>query len=292
MIQLFADEGGAWGELIDDFHHFSIRLHHDDGHILSVEGDGIRVPWSTCPSAKAPLDDLIGAPLGLSLRETWRRSDPRRQCTHWFDLACLAWMQASRFCATGNARRTYRVQLPDLQARSSRPILWRDGERVLDWSIVGMKIVRSSPKQFSELSLRGSAWTSVLEGSRGPIEDDLAEAAWVLRRGVFIGMGRQYDFDRIRVASEFAPVVGGACHTFNQTNLDLIEKLPNTVRDLPGRPDQLQNRGSSWLHVRRMCSTPASPDGLSANLPSRKPAQVRPVGRAAPRRFDIFHRFT
>jgi len=137
----------------------------------------------------------------------------------------------------------YRLQLPDLQDRSSRPTLWRDGERVMDWSIVGLKIIRSSPEQFSELSLRGSAWTSVLEGARGPIDDDLAEAAWVLRRGVFIGMGRHFDFDQIRVASEFAPVVGGACHTFNQPHLDSIQKLPKTVRDLTGRPDPWQNRG-------------------------------------------------
>ena len=242
-IQLFADEARAWGELEDDFHHFSICLHHDGRQILSVEGDGIRVPWTACPSAKAPLDDLVGATLGLSLRETWSRSDPRRQCTHWFDLACLAWMQASRFFAKGHGQRTYRLQLPDLQGRSSRPALWRDGERVMEWSIVGMKIAHSSPNQFSELSLRGPAWTSVLEGSRGPIDDDLAEAAWVLRRGVFIGMGRQYDFDKIQVASEFAPVVGGACHTFNQTNLDSIQKLPKTVRDFSGRTDQLLNRG-------------------------------------------------
>lgn len=137
------------------------------------------------------------------------------------------------------------MQLPDLQERSSRPTLWRDGERVIEWSIVGMKILHSSPDRFSELSLRGPAWTSVMQGSRGPIDEDLAEAAWVLRRGVFIGMGRQYDFDQIQVASEFAPVVGGACHTFNQPNLDSIQKLPKTVRDFTDRPDQLLNRGSA-----------------------------------------------
>ncbi|MCH2187318.1 hypothetical protein MK280_15775, partial [Myxococcota bacterium] len=102
-IRLFADPARAWGELADDFHHFSISLHHDGGRILSVEGDGIRLPWTTCWSARAPLEDLVGAPLGVSLRETWSHSDPRRQCTHWFDLACLAWMQATRFCATGQA---------------------------------------------------------------------------------------------------------------------------------------------------------------------------------------------
>ncbi len=241
-IQLFADEAGAWGELIDDFHHFTVCLQHNGKRILSVGGEGIRVPWTTCPSAKAPLDDLVGAPLGASLPEAWKRSDPRQQCTHWFDLACLAWVQATRFCSTGQRQRVYRIQLPDLQDGSSRPVLWRDGQRIMEWSIAGLRIVDASPGQFSQLSLRGEAWTSVLQGARGPLDEDVAEAALTLRRGVFIGLGRQYDFDRIQTASQFAPVVGGACHTFNQDRLESVQKFPNTVRDFTARPDDLLPR--------------------------------------------------
>ena len=57
------------------------------------------------------------------------------------------------------------------------------------------------------------------------------EAAQVLRRALFIGLGRQYDFERIPVAEGFASLAGGACHTFQPGRMETGFRVRGSVRN-------------------------------------------------------------
>ena len=52
-----------------------------------------------------------------------------------------------------------------------------------------------------------------------------------VRRAVFIGLGRHYDFDRIPRAGGFAGVAG-RCHTFNEERIEEAARVHGTVRNL------------------------------------------------------------
>ena len=52
--------GVVVGELEDDFHHFRARVTHDGQTVTAVEGQGLRIPWTTCAGATEPLTSLIG----------------------------------------------------------------------------------------------------------------------------------------------------------------------------------------------------------------------------------------
>lgn len=255
-IVLEAGPGQVRGELADDFHHFAVTVVHDGARVTGIRGEGIRVPWTTCPGAAMPLERLVGAELVRSLAAVARHTDPRAQCTHWYDAACLAIVHAKRHAEGGAATRRYDLVLPDRRDGQTTPTLHRDGVRVLRWRVAGLRIAEATPDIFAGLSLEGRAFSEFMksehagdpsgEGTRsvesGALDHDLAEAALVMRRGVFIGLGRQYDFEAISHATTFAPVVGAACHTFNDDHIDAARKVVGTVRDFHASPESILER--------------------------------------------------
>lgn len=74
---------------------------------------------------------------------------------------------------------------------------------------------------------------------------DRAEAIRVLRRAVFISLGRRYDFERMRRARELATVVGGACHGFAPERVDAALRNPGTCRDFGADPSGIFPAGWS-----------------------------------------------
>ncbi|HKJ24475.1 MAG TPA: hypothetical protein VKB65_06610, partial [Myxococcota bacterium] len=80
-ILLEAEGAEARGELADDFHHFAVRLRHDDARVVEVRGEDVRVPWVTCPGALAPLRRMEGVALSRTLPGILRHTDAREQCT-------------------------------------------------------------------------------------------------------------------------------------------------------------------------------------------------------------------
>ncbi len=154
---------------------------------------------------------------------------PQSQCTHLHDLACLAVAHASRLSDSGGAAaRRYDVSLPDRQSGKTFAELSRDGEGVLSWSLARGTIESATPKDFQGAPLAGRPFKEILISLGNP---DAIEAAWVLQRAVFVGTGRRHDFERMTVATEFASVVGGACHSFAKERVSQARKIPNTVRD-------------------------------------------------------------
>lgn len=228
-IELFTGGRSAYGELEDDFHHFRASLRHDRERVIEVQGEGVRVPWTTCGSAIEPLEALVGQPLSGSLVTVMRYCDMKLQCTHLFDAALLALTNVARFVESGASEsetHRYDIAVPDRVNGATAPTLHRDGELLLSWQVEGNAIV--APEPYAGRSLTDAGFNLFADHKLDPA---LGEAALVLRRACFISMGRRWDFERIERAETFGQVVGSACHTFHKDRIAGARHVDGTVRD-------------------------------------------------------------
>ena len=228
-IHLRAEGGAVHGELEDDFHHFAVTIRHDGERVIDVRGRDVRVPWTTCPESVALVERLRGLAVTRSLLAASHFTEPSHQCTHLFDIASLAVCHAARRLEGGAVERRYHITLPDRVDGRTRAELHRDGEPLLRWLVQGVRVVEAEPEVFGDRSLASAMFNRWAERD---LEPDWAEAALVLRRAVFIGLGRQYDFDRIRKATTFARVVGSACHTFSPQVVGRATRVAGSTREL------------------------------------------------------------
>ena len=160
-------------------------------------------------------------PLLPSAADVAHHADIRLQCTHLYDAAVLAVANAAR----GHASRIYDATIPDRDGDRARVTLARDGATVLAWHVDGMQITGPAPYAGQGMLAGFVKWCYAT------LDVEEAEAAQVLRRAVFIGLGRHYDFDRIPRAGGFAGVAG-RCHTFNEERIDEAARVHGTVRTL------------------------------------------------------------
>ncbi|MEY2431728.1 MAG: hypothetical protein QOC92_1453 [Acidimicrobiaceae bacterium] len=225
-----SDASTIRGDMEDDFHCFGVTLRHDGRRVIDVIGDGVRYPWTTCPSAVEPLRDLAGAPLSTRLSALGDHAPARQNCTHLFDLAGLAVAHAAR--GRGGTR-TYDVAIPDRDGTRTQPELWRDGELLFRWSIAGRQII--GPPPFENIELRGGfiAW------AEETLDADTAEAASVLRRACDISFGRSIDLDVFVTADMLGERVRGTCHSFQPGMIEQAERVKGQTRDFTSDPDAL-----------------------------------------------------
>lgn len=242
-IRLEAGPASALGELADDFHHFAVDLTVLNGRVATVRGQDIRVPWTTCPGAVEPLQKMIGAEVTAPLSSLMRHTPARAQCTHLHDLTCLVIAHAARVERGGPAVRVYDVELPDRVAGRTKPTLRRDGQTSLAWTVEGSTIVDSAPPAFVDHPLSGRVFQETLAGLADS-DTDLAEAAWILQRAVFVGTGRRHDFEQMPDATHFAPVVGAACHSFSEERVESALRIYGTVRDFTTTPERIFERST------------------------------------------------
>ena len=181
---------------------------------------------------------MSGAPLRSSLLEITRHTPAKQQCTHLHDLTCLAVAHASRATA-GNLRRRYDVSVPDRVERRTRCTLALDGEERLFWALEGLRIAASSRPRFEGLKIGTPAFREAMRAADSP---DETEAAWVLQRAIFIGLGRQHDFDAMPTPRSFAGEVGGSCHAFAPERIDAGRRLLGNVHDFTREPNEILSR--------------------------------------------------
>jgi len=220
---------GAAAELEDDFHHFGVSVRIDGRRVAAVSAAAARYPWTTCPAAGAALAELVGSDLSPSFAEIATRSDPALQCTHQFDLACLAIAGA----ALGIAARTFDATIPELRERRTRATLASDGRERLAWEIEGMTI--AGPAPFRGLAL-GRGFVEWVEAE---LCGEEALEAHLLRRATFIAFGRQYDFDAMPDPSAFAAATGSRCHSFRSGVIEGARRIVGSARDFDTRPEDL-----------------------------------------------------
>lgn len=229
-IRVAARDGRVRADLEDDFHRFAVELRHAEGRVVEARGEALRFPWTACPGATARIAALVGAPLVARAADLAAQTDATLHCTHLHDLAALALAHA----AAGRARREYAVEVPDRIGGATRPSLARDGEPLLAWEVAGDRI--AGPAPFAGVPLRGRAF---LDWIAAELDPDGAEAAWVLRRALFIALGRAGDLDAVPTAAAVTAMVGTPCHSFQPGIAERALRVVGSTREWTDRPDGL-----------------------------------------------------
>ena len=195
-----ARPGVVVGALEDTAHHVRVTVISAAGRVVSVRGEAVRLPWVTCPGAVAGLATLDGIELTTSLRQLRGAYSADEHCTHLFDLAHLAIAHAAR----GQRERLYEVVVSD-RAQPMPAYLFRNGVKTLEWRVELGSIV--APPQFAGVGLAGGfLWCET------NLDEEMAEAAFVLRRAASMAAIAHMDFDAYRAAGE-AKLRAGVCFT-------------------------------------------------------------------------------
>jgi len=229
-ILLVGEPGRIVADLEDDFHRMRVVIEHDGERVQNVGGDSTRFPWTECPAALTPLAALRGAKLTTATTAAANGANPRENCTHLFDIATLAVAHA----AAARERRRYDIAVPDRIDNRTRPTLARDGEPILTWEVSGSVI--KGPAPFTGRSLRGMEF---LRWAEAKFDADAAEAAIVLRRGVFISAGRLNDLDTSPNAAALIKWVGATCHSFTPGIAESAHRVMGSSREFTHRPEAL-----------------------------------------------------
>lgn len=232
-IRIVARDGEARAAVEDNFHHFRIAVRHAGGVVTSVASDAIRHPWSGCPLAGPQLDQLTGKPLTADVGAVIGYTDARSQCTHLFDLAALAIAAAAR----GSDSRTYDISVPERIDGRTQARLLRDGEPILHWDLQGSLITAPGPFGGVDLRRGFAAWVAE------HLAADDAEAALVLRRGVFIsGDGPRVDLDTLA-----HPYATGGCYVTQPQRNSTFRRMVGSTYDFSDRAPALTADDDGWL---------------------------------------------
>ena len=201
----------------DDFHHFEIALDHRDGRITAVTATTIRHPWTTCAGAGPLLAERLK---GVTLADAAGFDSVLSHCTHLHDLALFA---ASK--AHGDFPELFRMVVTDMVEGKRTAMIDRNGEPVLTWHLDRETIL--PPHGSAGLSLRQlKHWSADLApGER--------EAALLVRRAVFISLGRAFNPDVDKDVPNPPP---GACFAHQPENFDPDARAWGSRRDFTNAP--------------------------------------------------------
>lgn len=232
-VRVAVRDGEARAVVEDDFHRFRVTIGHAGGVVTRAEAEAFRFPYSLCPAAGERLTEIVGMPVSPFMADVFARTDARMQCTHQFDLAALAVAAAAR----GAARR-YDIEVPDPVEGSTVATLDRDGVRVMDWRVEAYAV--AAPARFGGISL-GAGFTDWVTAN---LDADEAEAALVLRRGVFISRGRA-----IIEALDRAPhaMTTGGCWVQQPGRSRTATREIGSARDFTGGAHVLTTVDEAWL---------------------------------------------
>jgi len=222
-------EGSVHGAVEDEMHHYRVHLHHDGDRVTAIEGEPVRVPWTTCPDAAARLDDLVGLPLTRRPRAVVADTEPTLHCTHWLDLAVLCVLHA----AANRDRRQFDVEVPDWTQPPFTSVLFVDGTETLHWHI-GDDLVITDPDPFAGRRLIGgfARWADET------LDDELVEAAFVLHRGTWLSPARRFDLEAADDATE-GQLLPAVCHSGQPDVMPLALRSRGSLRDYGASADPL-----------------------------------------------------
>lgn len=226
-IILTAAAGSVLAAIEDDYHHFLLKLDHDGTRVTGISADAKRFPWLTCPSASQNLERLIGTALSNDVLATNACLDAHHQCTHQFDLALAAILQAVR-----GGTRQYDAMVTDPVDGVSVAVLTLDGITQLTWELQGSAII--GPQEYAGINLRKIDIRTLARQ-----EPEQALAISLLRRAVMVAGGRGVDFDQFEDMSAFAERMAGACHAFQPERIPFGKRSKGSMRDFSNSADRL-----------------------------------------------------
>ncbi len=218
--------------LEDDFHHFRVEMHVQNGHITSLLGEAHRHPYSLCTSATDGLDMLVGSTLDASAHTVMRMVDPNQQCTHLLELSGLVAAAAARSVQ----QRRYDIEVPLRVNGRTLATLDRDGTRLLAWDVQDLTILGPTP--YTGVGLReGMARWALTH-----LSEDMAEATLVLRRCAVISLGKNRPLDAQKHAKST-----GACYAQQPERAHLALRQVGSTWNFTWQPGQLCQKDSDWM---------------------------------------------
>lgn len=218
--------------LEDDFHHFRVELHAQDGLVSAIAAQAPRHPYSLCPAAVQSLQRLVGTALPRHAHALGKAVDPREQCTHLLDLAGLAAAAAAR----GVLQRRYDVEVPLRQDGRTQARLSRDGVPLLCWDVLELAVTGPEPYTGFDLRQGMARW------ALAHLPEDEAEAALVLRRCAAISMGKGKPLDE-----QVHALATGRCYAQQPHRAPLALRQVGSTGDFTASADALCADDAAWL---------------------------------------------
>jgi hypothetical protein len=184
----------------DNVHDFTVAIRFDEERVTDVAAEAARFPWTTCPGGIDKLKQLVGTSLAKQSRVS---VDHAWQCTHMLDLAKMAIAHAGR-----GGSRSYLVAVDAMtDPDGCLAKIARDGEELFEWHVLRDRVL--SPSIFNGHVISGRAsWSREVQE-----DDDILEAALILRRSLLVFRGRRRATALVRNASELRYMTG-ACLSF------------------------------------------------------------------------------
>ncbi|HEX5805808.1 MAG TPA: hypothetical protein VFY31_05675 [Macromonas sp.] len=166
--------------LEDSAHAFELEFTHDQGIITSVRARWFRHPFTSCSGVEQTLAANVGHPLGGHLLSVMKMSDRVQQCTHQYDLFCLAVTHAFH----GREDRRYDVVITDpVQGDLVPTTLYLNGQPVLEWLVKDYEQLVSPEHCRGVNTMKG--FTSWVKANIPPEQHELyfmAQRAWFVAR--------------------------------------------------------------------------------------------------------------
>ena len=212
------EAGTLEAHMQDHCHHMRVRISHSEGQILNATGEGLRLPWNTCPLGVAGIGRLTGMTVSAALDARNWPGGRTANCVHSADLALVALAHVDDTETT-----VYAITVTPATAQVRQARLDRNGELLLQWTIEGSTL--TSPPELAGRSLDRAdfqSWTAKLDPAA-------KEAATILRRACHIAPSRDIDLDIYQVASESIGA-DASCYTLQDGVIDTARRVVGSSR--------------------------------------------------------------
>jgi hypothetical protein len=217
-------------ELEDNHHAFRVRLFHDGQRVCFVNGDALRFPNDTCPGSLDLLNRLVGVELGKGPKAFSGATEARAFCTHLFDLACLAYTQASRDEAT----REYHAIVEDERDGIVKASVTINNTLAVQWNLKN-NIAQNDGKYKGV-----SPHTGFMRWAMQHLQGDEQEAAIVLAKAVFVAFSRRVDTEHVAGTGLVKGIMPkDICYTYRSPVMERATHLANTVIDYSNNPQNM-----------------------------------------------------
>lgn len=216
-------------EMEDLAHGMTCVVEHDGQRVTGVRPGFRRIPMTTCAGAGAPLQELVGMPIGSEFSAFFAGGRARQNCTHMFDLAWLGTLHAVR----GEATRDYVIEIPDDSTRGRAATLRRDGESVLEWRLKNSTILDPDPFAGRHLFRGFTSWAVT------NFEGDELEAILVFQKACFVAQTRRYDLPDGPLSPREQQINADLCFGFAHERIGVAVRIEGAIRDFSDRPERL-----------------------------------------------------
>ncbi|WP_321884661.1 hypothetical protein [Paraburkholderia bannensis] len=188
----------------DPVHAFRIDFAHRDDVVTAIQGVWMRQPLSSCALAPEALAEaMVGCRLSDNVFDVARQTDAATQCTHLYDMFCLAATHA-------HARRAdcrYDVTVPDALDGPRQATLARNGETLLTFAIDDNDTIVEPAACRGIGVLKGfMAWV------RANVPAHQHEHYFIMQRALFVARSQRIDIESlIGEAAKASGPAAGTC---------------------------------------------------------------------------------